>query len=91
MWTAIELSATLIECIIITHFMTRFLGYKSEKHTVFKFLLCVALLTADEWFVGDYFFETAEIILLIVICFAYCFFILKVHFLIKYFAPLYLV
>lgn len=77
MWTAIELIATLTECSIITHFMTKCLGYKNERYAVFKFLSCIMLLAADEWFIGDIFTETAEIAILIIICFAYCSLFLK--------------
>ncbi|MDR2572328.1 MAG: GHKL domain-containing protein [Oscillospiraceae bacterium] len=88
MWTAIELAATLTECLIITHFMTRFLGYKSENYSALKFLSCVSILALDEWFIGDIFTETTEIAVLIIICFAYCILFLKGSFFDKIFCSL---
>lgn len=77
MWMALEFTATITECFIITDFMTKFLGFKDGKCNIFKIILCVALLVLNEAFTSEQFHEHLKIALLVLICFAYCYIYLK--------------
>lgn len=47
MMVAAEIIASIIECIIMTEFLTRFLGIKNKNYALIKFLSCFLLLLAD--------------------------------------------
>ena len=54
MWSLIENTASLVECIIITGFTTLVLGYKNPRHKYLKYIIYTLAVFIDCIFLVNY-------------------------------------
>lgn len=77
-WEMAEIMATLIECILMSSFIMRFLGFKVEEHKILKAMVGFLMISADELLLpllikSDFVIGT----LMLVVCFVYSMIFLK--------------
>lgn len=86
-WETVEITATLIECILIESFFVRFLGFKTEEHKTIKIVTGFLMIAADELLLPLVIkSDLVTGIMMLVACFAYSMIFLKGNIYIKIFA-----